>query len=167
MNFVYNCACLFGCCCSFSFLVFFFFFFFAYFFHFILFYLFCFFFLLKQAMETINVTDEFKCHRKCIAYNTFKLFDLHPPKSNSMKKMCETNNQTHRMKPKLWKPRGATNYHGSVEVSLICVLNKLISCSISIFKSGNNSISRRVLAAEPPEGMLYGSPIYCFPIFIF
>ena len=149
MNFVYNCACLFGCCC----------FFFRCF-------VFLFFFFPSGASHgTINVTDEFECHRKCMAYNTFKSFDLHPPKSNSMKKMCETNNQTHQ--PKLWKPRGATNYHSSVEVSLICVLNKLTSCSISIFKSGNNSISRRVLAAEPPEGMLYGSPIYCFPIFIF
>ena len=69
-------------------------------------------------METINVTDKFECHRKCMAYNTFKSFDLHPPKSNSIKKMCEINNQTHQMKPKLRKPRGATNYHGYHQFNL-------------------------------------------------
>ena len=79
--------------------------------------------LLGQVMETVNVTDEFECHRKCIQNNTCKSFNVHPPESNPIKKTCEMNNQTRQMKPKHYKKKIGSSYHGSVEVSLICVLN--------------------------------------------
>ena len=79
--------------------------------------------LLGQVMETVNVTDEFECYRKCIHTNTCKSFNVHPPRSNLIKKTCEMNNQTRQMKPKQYKKKIGSSYHGSVEVSLICVLN--------------------------------------------
>ncbi|KAK2566533.1 hypothetical protein P5673_009157, partial [Acropora cervicornis] len=72
--------------------------------------------LLGQVMETVNVTDEFECHRKCIQNNTCKSFNVHPPKSNAIKKTCELNNQTRQMKPKQYKKKIGSSYHGSVEV---------------------------------------------------
>ena len=79
--------------------------------------------LLGQVIETVNVTDEFQCHRKCIQNNTCKSFNVHPRESNLIKKTCEMNNQTRQMKPKQYKKKIGSSYHGSVEVSLICVLN--------------------------------------------
>ena len=106
--------------------------------------------LLGQVMETVNVTDEFECHRECIQNNTCKSFNVHPPKSNAIKKTCELNNQTRQMKPKQYKKKTGSSYHGSVEVSLICVLIKLPSCCfltkvviIQVLKES---------AAESPEG---------------
>ena len=93
--------------------------------------------LLGQVMETVNVTDEFECHRKCIQNNTCKSFNVHPPKRNAIKKTCEMNNQTRQMKPKQYKKKIGSSYHGSVEVSLICVL-KCASLSLFLLKSGNN-----------------------------
>ena len=84
--------------------------------------------LLGHVMETVNVTDEFECHRKCIHNNTCKSFNIHPPGGNPIKKICEMNNQTRQMKPKHYKKKIGSSYHGSVEVSLICVLIKLPSC---------------------------------------
>ena len=82
--------------------------------------------LLGQVMETVNVTDEFECHRKCIQNNTCKSFNVHSPKSNAIKKTCEMNNQTRQMKPKQYKKKIGSSYHGSVEASLICVLKWLL-----------------------------------------
>ena len=84
--------------------------------------------LLGHVMETVNVTDEFECHRKCIQNNTCKSFNIHPLKTNPVQETCEMNNQTRQMKPKHYKKKIGSSYHGSVEVSLICVLNDLPSC---------------------------------------
>ena len=84
--------------------------------------------LLGQVIETVNVTDEFECHRKCIQNNTCKSFNVHPPRSNPIKKTCEMNNQTRQMKPKHYKKKIGSSYHGPVEVSLIRFLNSLPSC---------------------------------------
>ena len=88
-------------------------------------------------METFNVTDEFECHRKCIHNNTCKSFNVHPPKRGAIKKTCEMNNQTRQMKPKQYKKKTGSSYHGSVGVSLIWVLIKLPS-RLFLEKSGNN-----------------------------
>ena len=82
--------------------------------------------LLGQVMETVNVTDEFECHRKCIQNNTCKSFNVHPRESNPIKKTCEMNNQTRQMKPKQYKKKIGSSYHGSVEVSLICISFPLV-----------------------------------------
>lgn len=78
--------------------------------------------LLGQVMETVNVTDEFECHRKCIQNNTCKSFNIHPPKSGAVKKTCEINNQTRQMKPKQYKKKIGSSYHGSVEVSCVNII---------------------------------------------
>ncbi|XP_044168635.1 uncharacterized protein LOC114977100 [Acropora millepora] len=78
--------------------------------------------LLGQVMETVNVTDEFECHRECIQNNTCKSFNVHPPKSNAIKKTCELNNQTRQMKPKQYKKKTGSSYHGSVEVSCVDIM---------------------------------------------
>ncbi|XP_067039620.1 fibrinogen C domain-containing protein 1-B-like [Acropora muricata] len=80
--------------------------------------------LLGQVIETVNVTDEFECHRKCIQNNTCKSFNVHPPKSNPMKnlKTCEINNQTRQTKPKQYKRKIGSSYHGSVEVSCVNIM---------------------------------------------
>ena len=77
--------------------------------------------LLGQVMETVKVTDEFECHRKCIQNNTCKPFNIHPLKSNAVQKTCEMNNQTRQMKPKQCKKKIGSSYHGSVEVRSIRV----------------------------------------------
>ena len=79
--------------------------------------------LLGQVIETVNVTDEFECHRKCVTNSTCKSFNVHPPGSNPIKKTCEMNNQTRQMKPKHYKTKIGSSYHGPVEVSLIRFLN--------------------------------------------
>ena len=84
--------------------------------------------LLGHVMETVNVTDEFECHRKCIQNNTCKSFNIHPLKTNAVQKTCEVNNETRQLKPKHFKKKIGSSYHSSVEVSLFCVLNKLSSC---------------------------------------
>ncbi|XP_044168624.1 uncharacterized protein LOC122952908 [Acropora millepora] len=78
--------------------------------------------LLGQVIETVNVTDEFECHRKCIHNNTCKSFNVHPPRSNPIKKICEMNNQTRQMKPKHYKKKIGSSYHGSVEVSCVDIM---------------------------------------------
>ena len=93
--------------------------------------------LLGQVMETVNVTDEFECHRKCIQNNTCKSFNVHPRESNPIKKTCEMNNQTRQMKPKQYKKKIGSSYHGSVEVSLICISFPFVVC-------GNNPSSKRI-----------------------
>ncbi|XP_015755771.1 PREDICTED: uncharacterized protein LOC107335279 isoform X8 [Acropora digitifera] len=80
--------------------------------------------LLGHVMETVNVTDEFECHRKCIQNNTCKSFNVHPPESNSIKKTCEMNNQTRQMKPKHYKKKIGSSYHGSVEVSCVNIMER-------------------------------------------
>ncbi|XP_044169947.1 uncharacterized protein LOC122954007 [Acropora millepora] len=78
--------------------------------------------LLGQVMETVNVTDEFECHRKCIANSTCKSFNVHPPESNPINKTCEMNNQTRQMKPKHYKNKIGSSYHGPVKVSCVNVM---------------------------------------------
>ncbi|XP_044169941.1 uncharacterized protein LOC122954002 isoform X2 [Acropora millepora] len=78
--------------------------------------------LLGHVMETVNVTDEFECHRKCIQNNTCKSFNVHPPRSNLIKKTCEMNNQTRQMKPKHYKKKIGSSYHGPVEVSCVNIM---------------------------------------------
>ncbi|XP_074634332.1 fibrinogen C domain-containing protein 1-like [Acropora palmata] len=80
--------------------------------------------LLGQVMETVNVTNEFECHRKCIGNSTCKSFNVHPPKSNPMKnlKTCETNDQTRQTKPKQYKKKIGSSYYGSVEVSCVNIM---------------------------------------------
>ncbi|XP_044166529.1 uncharacterized protein LOC122950586 [Acropora millepora] len=78
--------------------------------------------LLGHVMETVNVTDEFECHRKCIQNNTCKSFNIHPLKSNAVQKTCEMNNQTRQLKPKHYKKKIGSSYHGSVEVSCVNVM---------------------------------------------
>ena len=79
-------------------------------------------------METVNVTDEFECHRKCIQNNTCKSFNVHPPRRNTVQKTCEMNNQTRQMIPKQYKKKIGSSYHGSVEVSFNLPLEqKLLS----------------------------------------
>ncbi|XP_044166530.1 uncharacterized protein LOC122947183 [Acropora millepora] len=78
--------------------------------------------LLGQVMETVNVTDEFECHRKCIQNNTCKSFNIHPLKTNAVQKTCEMNNQTRQLKPKHYKKKIGSSYHGSVEVSCVNVM---------------------------------------------
>ncbi|KAK2566741.1 hypothetical protein P5673_009414 [Acropora cervicornis] len=71
--------------------------------------------LLGHVMETVNVTDEFECHRKCIQNNTCKSFNIHPLKTNAVQKTCEMNNQTRQLKPKHFKKKIGSSYHSSVE----------------------------------------------------
>ncbi|XP_015755761.1 PREDICTED: uncharacterized protein LOC107335278 isoform X3 [Acropora digitifera] len=78
--------------------------------------------LLGHVMETVNVTDEFECHRKCIQNNTCKSFNIHPLKSNAVQKTCEMNNQTRQLKPKHYKKKIGSSYHGSVEVSCVNIM---------------------------------------------
>ncbi|XP_067039585.1 fibrinogen C domain-containing protein 1-B-like [Acropora muricata] len=78
--------------------------------------------LLGQVMETVNVTDEFECYRKCIHTKTCKSFNVHPSESNPIKKTCEMNNQTRQMKPKQYKKKIGSSYHGSVEVSCVNIM---------------------------------------------
>ncbi|XP_067039668.1 uncharacterized protein [Acropora muricata] len=78
--------------------------------------------LLGHVMETVNVTDEFECHRKCIQNNTCKSFNIHPLKTNAVQKTCEMNNQTRQLKPKHYKKKIGSSYHGSVEVSCVNIM---------------------------------------------
>ncbi|XP_067039525.1 fibrinogen alpha chain-like isoform X2 [Acropora muricata] len=78
--------------------------------------------LLGHVMQTVYVTDEFECHRKCIQNNTCKSFNVHPPRSNPIKKTCEMNNQTRQMKPKHYKKKIGSSYHGPVEVSCVNIM---------------------------------------------
>ncbi|XP_015755770.1 PREDICTED: fibrinogen alpha-2 chain-like isoform X7 [Acropora digitifera] len=78
--------------------------------------------LLGHVMETVNVTDEFDCHRKCIANSSCKSFNVHPPESNPISKTCEMNNQTRQMKPKHYKKKIGSSYHGPVEVSCVNIM---------------------------------------------
>ncbi|XP_074633710.1 uncharacterized protein LOC141892375 [Acropora palmata] len=73
-------------------------------------------------VDSVYVTDEFDCHRRCMQNNTCKSFNVHRPKSNTIKKTCEMNNQTRQMKPKQYKKKIGSSYHGSVEVSCVNVM---------------------------------------------
>ena len=105
--------------------------------------------LLGQVKETVYVTDEFDCHRRCMQNNTCKSFNVHPPKCNTIKKTCEMNNQTRQMKPKQYKKKIGSSYHGSVEVSLICMWSDLSSFSLFLLQSGNNLSCKRVSGRIP------------------
>ncbi|XP_044168660.1 uncharacterized protein LOC114977111, partial [Acropora millepora] len=70
--------------------------------------------LLGDVIETVNITDEFECHRKCIQNNTCKSFNIHPLKTNPVQKTCEMNNQTRQLKPKHYKKKIGSSYHGYV-----------------------------------------------------
>ncbi|XP_044166557.1 uncharacterized protein LOC122950611 [Acropora millepora] len=72
-------------------------------------------------METVNVTDEFECHRKCIQNNTCKSLNIHPLETSAIQKTCEMNNQTRQLKPQHYKKIGSS-YHGSVEVSCVNIM---------------------------------------------
>ena len=78
--------------------------------------------LLSQVIETVYVTDESDCHRRCMQIDTCKSFNVHPPKSSAIKKTCDMSNQTRQMKPKQFKKKIGSSYHGSVEENLICGL---------------------------------------------
>ncbi|XP_044170574.1 uncharacterized protein LOC122954590 [Acropora millepora] len=109
--------------------------------------------LLGQVIETVNVTDEFECHRKCIQNNTCKSFNVHPPRSNPIKKICEMNNQTRQMKPKHYKKKIGSSYHGSVEVSCVNIMetnNQQKSGRCQPGYSGNQCTLKKGLSPDFP-----------------
>ena len=73
--------------------------------------------LVGQVINTTNVTDEFECQIKCIANNTCKSFNVHPPAAVKDKAICELNNKTRQMLPSQFKRKIGSNYYGSVKVS--------------------------------------------------
>ena len=68
-------------------------------------------------MDTATVVDEFECQLKCIGNKSCKSFNVRTDSNNAKRRICELNNKTRQMKPKDFKWKRGSTYHGSVQVS--------------------------------------------------